>query len=64
MKYCLARLSPLFIGQIMDDASIEDTETYTLKVYEEYLERPWLRCDTIMMAPEAGFHTKPDVGKE
>lgn len=39
MKLCQARLSPPLLGQIVAEASIEDTEEYSAMVYEEYLER-------------------------
>ena len=34
MKFCQARLSPLLIGQIIAEASIEGTEAYSREVYE------------------------------
>lgn len=39
MKFCQARLSPPLIGQIIAEASIEGTESYSREVYEEYLDR-------------------------
>ena len=39
MKFCQARLSPPLIGQIIAEASIEDTEEYSADVYEEYVAR-------------------------
>lgn len=39
MKFCQARLSPPLLGQIVAEASIEDTDNYSSMVYEEYLER-------------------------
>ena len=39
MKFCQARLSPPLIGQIVAEASIEDTEEYSAEVYEEYVAR-------------------------
>jgi aspartate aminotransferase len=37
MKFCQARLSPPLIGQIIAEASIEDTVEYSTEVYEEYV---------------------------
>lgn len=39
MKFCQARLSPPLIGQLIAEASIEGTESYSREVYEEYTER-------------------------
>ena len=39
MKFCQARLSPPLLGQIVAEASIEGTEEYSRKCFEEYLER-------------------------
>lgn len=39
MKFCQARLSPPLIGQIIAEASIEDTEEYSAEIYEEYVAR-------------------------
>ncbi|MCM1177795.1 MAG: pyridoxal phosphate-dependent aminotransferase [Bacteroidales bacterium] len=39
MKFCQARLSPPLLGQIVAEASIDNTEDYSAMVYEEYLER-------------------------
>ncbi|MBQ0142477.1 MAG: pyridoxal phosphate-dependent aminotransferase [Prevotellaceae bacterium] len=39
MKFCQARLSPPLLGQIVAEASIEGTEAYSRKVYEQYVER-------------------------
>lgn len=39
MKFCQARLSPPLIGQIAAEASLEETETYLLDSYNEYVER-------------------------
>ena len=39
MKFCQARLSPPLIGQVVAEASIEGTESYSREVYEEYVER-------------------------
>ena len=39
MKFCQARLSPPLLGQIVAEASIEGTEEYSKKCFDEYLER-------------------------
>ena len=39
MKFCQARLSPPLIGQIIAEASIEDTQEYSAEVYDEYVAR-------------------------
>ena len=39
MKYCQARLSPPLLGQIAAEASIEGTEEYSRKCYDEYKAR-------------------------
>lgn len=39
MKFCQARLSPPLIGQIAAEASLEETETYLMDSYNEYVER-------------------------
>lgn len=39
MKFCMARLSPPLLGQIVAEASIHGTEEYAREVFEEYLKR-------------------------
>ncbi len=39
MKFCQARLSPPLIGQIAAEASLEDTDSYLMDSYNEYVER-------------------------
>ena len=39
MKFCQARLSPPLIGQIVAEASLENTEEYMLNAYNQYVER-------------------------
>ncbi|MGD9931135.1 MAG: pyridoxal phosphate-dependent aminotransferase [Mangrovibacterium sp.] len=39
MKFCQARLSPPLIGQIAAEASLEETETYLMDSYNEYVDR-------------------------
>lgn len=51
MKFCQARLSPPLIGQIVAEASIEDTEEYSADVYEEYLARRKCLVDGLNKIP-------------
>lgn len=39
MKFCMARLSPSLIGQIMAEASLDVSEDYMRSTYNEYVER-------------------------
>lgn len=39
MKFCQARLSPPLLGQLVAEASIEGTDDYSRRVYNEYLAR-------------------------
>lgn len=39
MKFCQARLSPPLLGQIVAEASIEGTDSYSDECYKEYLMR-------------------------
>lgn len=39
MKFCIARLSPPLIGQIMAEASLDASEDYMRSTYNEYVER-------------------------
>lgn len=39
MKFCQARLSPPLLGQIVAEASIEGTETYSKECFDEYKAR-------------------------
>lgn len=39
MKFCQARLSPPLIGQIAAEASLEETDSYLMDSYNEYVER-------------------------
>jgi len=39
MKFCQARLSPPLLGQIVAENSIDGTEEYQRKVYQEYKDR-------------------------
>lgn len=51
MKFCQARLSPPLIGQIIAEASIEDTEEYSADVYEEYVARRKCLVDGLNKIP-------------
>lgn len=39
MKFCQARLSPPLLGQIVAENSVDGTEDYQKKVYDEYISR-------------------------
>ena len=51
MKFCQARLSPPLIGQIVAEASIEDTQEYSAEVYEEYVARRKCLVDGLNRIP-------------
>ena len=51
MKFCQARLSPPLIGQIIAEASIEDTVEYSTEVYEEYVARRKCLVDGLNKIP-------------
>ena len=51
MKFCQARLSPPLIGQLVAEASIEDTEEYSAEVYEEYVARRKCLVDGLNKIP-------------
>lgn len=51
MKFCQARLSPPLIGQLIAEASINGTEEYSRKVYEEYVDRRKCLIDEINKIP-------------
>ena len=51
MKFCQARLSPPLIGQIIAEASIEDTQEYSAEVYEEYVARRKCLVDGLNKIP-------------
>ena len=51
MKFCQARLSPPLIGQLVAEASIEDTEEYAEEVYEEYVARRKCLVDGLNKIP-------------
>lgn len=60
MKFCQARLSPPLIGQIVAEASIEGTESYSREVYEEYTERRKTLVDRVNRIP--GCYTPIPMG--
>ncbi len=51
MKFCQARLSPPLLGQIVAEASIEDTDEYSAEVYEEYVARRKCLVDGLNKIP-------------
>lgn len=51
MKFCQARLSPPLLGQLVAEASIYGTESYSRKVYEEYVDRRKCLIDGINKIP-------------
>ena len=60
MKFCQARLSPPLLGQIVAEASIEGTEQYSRKVYDEYVERRKCLIDGLNRIP--GCYTPMPMG--
>ncbi len=60
MKFCQARLSPPFIGQIVAEASIDTPEEYMLETYNEYVERRKFLIDQINQIP--GCYTPIPMG--
>ena len=51
MKFWQARLSPPLIGQIIAEASIEDTQEYSAEVYDEYVARRKCLVDGLNRIP-------------
>jgi aspartate aminotransferase len=51
MKFCMARLSPPLIGQIVAEASIDADSQYLLDNYNEYVERRKFLIDGINRIP-------------
>ena len=51
MKFCQARLSPLIIGQIAAEASLDAPEEYSRDVYDEYVERRKCLIDGLNRIP-------------
>lgn len=51
MKFCQARLSPPLIGQLVAEASLDETEEYAREVYDEYVERRKCLIDGLNRIP-------------
>ena len=51
MKFCQARLSPPLIGQIIAEASIEDTQEYSAEVYVDFVARRKCLVDGLNRIP-------------
>lgn len=51
MKFCMARLSPPLLGQIVAEASIDATSEYMLMNYNEYVERRKYLIDGLNRIP-------------
>ena len=51
MKFCLARLSPPLIGQIVAEASLDAPASYYRDVYDEYVERRKCLIDGLNRIP-------------
>lgn len=60
MKFCQARLSPPLLGQLVAEASIDETEQYSRDVYEEYVERRKCLVDGVNRIP--GCYTPIPMG--
>ena len=51
MKFCMARLSPPLLGQIVAEASIDASQEYMLMNYNEYVERRKFLIDGLNRIP-------------
>ena len=51
MKFCQARLSPPLIGQIVAEASLDAPREYSMRTYEEYIERRNCLMDMLNKIP-------------
>lgn len=51
MKFCMARLSPPLLGQIVAEASIDASKEYMLMNYNEYVERRKFLIDGLNRIP-------------
>ena len=60
MKFCQARLSPPLIGQMIAEASIDGTESYSREIYEEYVARRKCLIDGVNKIP--GCYTPLPMG--
>lgn len=58
LKFCQARLSPPYVGQIAGEAAIDSSDEYMNGVYEEYLSRRNFLVDSLQKIPGV-FCTKP-----
>ena len=60
MKFCQARLSPPLLGQIVAEASIDASQEYLDKTYNEYIERRNFLIEAINRIP--GCYTPMPMG--
>ncbi len=51
MKFCQARLSPPLVGQLIAEASIDETQEYSDGIYEEYVARRKCLIDGLNKIP-------------
>ena len=51
MKFCLARLSPPLLGQVVAEASIDAPRSYAINTYEQYIERRNCLVDELNKLP-------------
>ena len=51
MKFCQARLSPPLIGQLIAEASMENTDDYLMDAYNEYVDRRKFLIDGLNHIP-------------
>ncbi|MCM1449975.1 MAG: pyridoxal phosphate-dependent aminotransferase [Clostridiales bacterium] len=51
MKFCQARLSPPLLGQLVAEASIDASQDYMLRTYNEYVERRKFLIDGLNRIP-------------
>ncbi len=58
LKFCQARLSPPYVGQIAGEAAIDSSEEYMTGVYNEYLARRNYLTEALNKIPGV-FCTKP-----
>jgi aspartate aminotransferase len=58
LKFCQARLSPPYVGQIAGEAAIDSSDEYMNGVFEEYLKRRNFIVDSLGKIPGV-FCTKP-----
>jgi aspartate aminotransferase len=58
LKFCQARLSPPFVGQIAGEAAIDSSDEYMLGAFEEYLSRRNFIVDRLNQIPGV-FCPKP-----